>query len=142
MSVRLKSPAFAQGLITAASMTALLCGSNPPLAQEAGAIDPYSGLLMAPGWETARAHCTVCHSAQLITSQQGDRASWLSMIRWMQKTQGLWPLDEQTEKTILDYLAGSYPPARSSRRQNLPVYALPSYRASAPAAPKLRHESF
>lgn len=142
MSVRLKPLALAQGLITAALLTAILCGSNPPMAQEAGAIDPYSGLLMAPGWQTVRAHCTVCHSAQLITLQQGDRASWLSMIRWMQKTQGLWPFDEQTEKTILDYLAGSYPPARPSRRQNLPVYARPSYRAPALAAPKLSHEWF
>lgn len=134
MSIRLKPLALAQRLITAALLTAILCGSNPPMAQEASAIDPYSGLLMAPGWQTVRAHCTVCHSAQLITLQQGDRASWLSMIRWMQKTQGLWPFDEQTEKTIVDYLAGSYPPVRPSRRKNLPVYARPSYRALAGGA--------
>ena len=107
----------------------ILCRSNLAMSQEASAIDPYSGLLMAPGWKVVRTHCTACHSAKLITFQQGDRDTWLSMIRWMQKTQGLWPLDEGTENSILDYLATHYPPGLPSRRKNLPAYALPSYRS-------------
>ena len=47
------------------------------------------------------------------------------MIRWMQKTQGLWQFPADVEATILDYLATNYPPGPPSRRPNLPVYLLP-----------------
>ena len=87
--------------------------------------DPDSGLIIAEGWETVRTNCTVCHSAKFITFQRGDRDSWESMIRWMQKTQGLWPFDEKTEDTILSYLADNYPPGKSSRRRNLSPAELP-----------------
>ena len=80
---------------------------------------------MAPGWETVKTHCTVCHSAKFITFQRGDRETWTSMIRWMQKTQGLWTFDPKTEDTILTYLADNYPPGKPSRRKNLPPGDLP-----------------
>lgn len=88
-------------------------------------IDPDSGLVVAEGWETVRANCTACHSAKFITLQRGDRDTWESMIRWMQNTQGLWLFDEQTEETILSYLAVNYPPGKSSRRRNLSPAELP-----------------
>jgi len=47
------------------------------------------------------------------------------MIRWMQATQGLWPLDEATENQILDYLATHYPPGESYRRKPLSYLLLP-----------------
>jgi hypothetical protein len=47
------------------------------------------------------------------------------MIRWMQKTQGLWSFDEKTEDTILSYLAANYPPGKSSRRRNLSPAEMP-----------------
>lgn len=87
--------------------------------------DPESGLKIAPGWETVKANCTACHSSRLIIAQQGDRKTWLGMIRWMQNTQGLWPLDHKTEDAILTYLASQYPPIRTGRRANLPASALP-----------------
>jgi len=88
-------------------------------------VDPKSGLIVADGWELVRTNCTVCHSAKFITFQRGDRDSWESMIRWMQKTQGLWLFDEKTDDTILSYLADNYPPGEASRRRNLSPAELP-----------------
>ena len=94
-------------------------------AEEATAIDPETGLNIKPGWELVKSNCTACHSAKLIVMQRGDRGSWLEMIRWMQKTQGLWSLDSKTETAILDYLAENYPPGHRGRRLNLPARDLP-----------------
>ncbi len=88
-------------------------------------IDKESGLIIAPGWETVKTNCTICHSASFITFQKGDRDTWMAIIRWMQKTQGLWEFPPDTENTILDYLATNYPPAEASRRPNLPASAMP-----------------
>lgn len=87
--------------------------------------DKDSGLIVAEGMETVRTNCTACHSARFIILQRGDRDTWLSMIRWMQKTQGLWKFDAKTEDTILDYLEKNYPPGKASRRANLKINALP-----------------
>ncbi len=97
-----------------------------PTAAAAVETDPETGLIIAPGWDTVKTNCTICHSAQFITWQRGDRETWLSMIRWMQKTQGLWQLEPATENTILDYLANNYPPGEASRRRNLPPAAMPA----------------
>src|SRR5210317_1045413 len=78
-------------------------------------LDTKTGLVLAPGFEVVRTQCTVCHSARLITQNRGDRDAWLAMIRWMQETQGLWPLGEQ-EAVILDYLSSNYGPRASGRR--------------------------
>lgn len=94
-------------------------------ADENAETDIGSGLLVAPGWETVKANCTVCHSAHVITYQRGDREAWTSMIRWMQNTQGLWQFQETTEDTILTYLAASYPPGKPTRRKNLAPRDLP-----------------
>jgi hypothetical protein len=87
--------------------------------------DPISGLIMAPNWELVRGNCTACHSAKFITFQRGDRETWGSMIKWMQKTQGLWQFDTKTETLILDYLSTNYAPGPPSRRRNLPPYDMP-----------------
>lgn len=96
-----------------------------PITNQAAEIDKASGLIVSPGWEAVKANCTICHSAKFITWQRGDRDTWLSMIRWMQKTQGLWQLPAETETIILDYLAANYPPGKASRRNNLPPSAMP-----------------
>ena len=95
-------------------------------ADESAATDISSGLRIAPGWETVKANCTACHSARVVTYQRGNRETWATMIRWMQKTQGLWQFDELTEDTILTYLAASYPPGKPTRRRNLPPREMPS----------------
>ena len=88
-------------------------------------IDKDSGLIMAPGWEIVKGNCTACHSAKFITGQRGDRETWESMIRWMQRTQGLWQIPSEIETTILDYLATNYSPDKASRRTNLPPNLMP-----------------
>ena len=66
-----------------------------------------------------QAHCSGCHSLQLVESQRGDRDYWLKTIRWMQKTQNLWQIPEPQENVILDYLAENYAEEEWGRRPNL-----------------------
>ena len=92
---------------------------------QATELDPDSGMKKAPGWELVRVHCTGCHSAQQFTRQKGTRRTWQEMIRWMQKSQGLWKLDEASEEKILNYLTENYGPDGSWRRAPLPGNQLP-----------------
>ena len=85
----------------------------------AEAVDPATGLIMAPGWEMVRAHCGSCHSYQLVTAQRGDGDFWRQTIRWMQKTQNLWPIEASQERAIVDYLAAEYAESGWGRRPNL-----------------------
>ena len=89
--------------------------------------DPATGLVTAPGLELVKANCTACHSAALITQNRASRDGWLTMIRWMQDTQRLWPLGD-SEGPILDYLAANYSPRFSGRRAPLPASLLPPMR--------------
>ena len=115
------------GLLLAAAYVCSAAAEQPHNAESATQkLDSESGLKIAPGWETVKANCTACHSAKLITAHRGDRYTWLEMIRWMQGSQGLWPLDLKTENAILDYLASQYPSSLSGRRANLPDSAMPS----------------
>lgn len=77
-----------------------------------------TGLIVAEGFETVRAQCTACHSGKLVAQNRATREGWEEMIRWMQKSQGLWPLGEN-EPVILDYLATNYGPQETGRRANL-----------------------
>lgn len=82
--------------------------------------DPQTGLLVAAGYDQVKAQCTACHSGRLVAQNRADREGWLQMIRWMQDTQGLWPLGE-AESVILDYLAEHYGPQPRGRRAPLNV---------------------
>jgi len=93
---------------------------------QAAETDKQSGLIVSKGLETVKANCTVCHSAQFIILQKGDRETWSSMIRWMQKTQGLWEFTPEVEDEILTYLETNYPPGDISRRPNLKAKDLPN----------------
>ncbi len=88
-------------------------------------IDPASGLIIAQDWKLVLAMCSSCHSPKLITNYGGTRETWESLIDWMQKTQGLWPIERSTEDKILTYLATNYPPGEVSRRRNLPISMRP-----------------
>lgn len=101
----------------------LLLAATPAAAES---IDPESGLKIAPHWEQVRAHCGACHSYQLVTTQRGDRAYWLKTIRWMQRTQNLWPLPPTVEEPLLDYLSEHYNETEWGRRPGLPPTLLPS----------------
>lgn len=86
--------------------------------------DAKTGLVIAPGFEVVSVQCTVCHSARLITQNRADREGWQDMIRWMQDTQGLWPLGDN-EPLVLDYLASNYGPLSVGRRRPLSANLLP-----------------
>lgn len=87
-------------------------------------VDRDTGLALGPGFEVVSLQCTVCHSAKLVTQNRASREGWLAMIRWMQDTQGLWPLGDK-EDLILDYLAANYGPLSAGRRRPLPPELLP-----------------
>jgi hypothetical protein len=100
------------------------------------AVDPVTGLKMTGDWELVRNNCTACHSSKLITQQRGSEAQWLGMIRWMQKKQNLWPFDPDTEKRIIEYLAGNYPPQADRRRAPIQPDLMPP-NPFAPARPPI-----
>ncbi len=95
----------------------LLLGSI--IAPAEAVLDPASGLVVDTGFEHVRAQCVACHSLKLVLQNRADREGWLQMIRWMQETQGLWPLGD-SEPLIVDYLAKHYGPVSSGRRKPLP----------------------
>ena len=103
-------------MTTRAALILLLALASRGFAE---AVDPETGLIMAPGWEMVRAHCGACHSYQLVTAQRGDREFWLQTIRWMQQTQNLWPIVASQERAIVDYLAAKYADSDWGRRPNL-----------------------
>ena len=81
---------------------------------------------MAENWELVRVHCVVCHSPQQFLRQRGTEATWTGVIRWMQKSGGLWKLDEDTEKKIISYLAANYQPDPTKyRRAPIPATLMP-----------------
>lgn len=95
---------------------------SPAIAQESS----LSGaLIQDDGWELVFAHCSACHSLQLVTSNRGDRDTWLRLIRWMQETQNLWQIEASAENRLLDYLARNYGAEDAVRRAQLPAHLLP-----------------
>lgn len=80
--------------------------------------DQETGLKVAEGLEEVKTNCTVCHSSSFIIQSKLDRQGWLSTIRWMQATQGLWEFDPKTEDVILTYLSSQYPQVGASRRRS------------------------
>lgn len=77
-----------------------------------------TGLIDDEGLMTVIAHCTACHSAQLITQNRMNKERWDATIRWMQETQNLWDLGDNQE-VIVNYLVKNYPVYSKGRRENL-----------------------
>ena len=65
----------------------------------------YQGLHLFSGVELVIKNCTVCHSADIILANHMSRKAWDKTITWMQKEQGLWELNKEVRKIILDYLS-------------------------------------
>lgn len=105
-------------------LLAAITASTAPAA-ESPAVDPATGLVEADHWRLVAAHCGSCHSTRLVTQNRGSRATWKSLIRWMQDSQGLWQLEAETEERILDYLETYYGPLESGRRRPLPPRLMP-----------------
>ncbi len=91
-----------------------------------GDIDPLTGLVDAPGAAVVAANCSACHSLKLVTQNRGTRSDWVETIRWMQKTQNLWPLDPVVEGTIVEYLAKHFGPQGYARRPPLHPSLMPN----------------
>ena len=85
-----------------AVLAAEAAAQEPPNDPETGLITDEAGV-----WQTARDHCTECHSATLLQQNRTDRDGWIRTIRRMEKDEGLEPLGD-LEKPILDYLAANY----------------------------------
>lgn len=77
-----------------------------------------TGLKDDEGLMTVVAHCTACHSAQLVIQNRMNRERWNATIRWMQETQNLWDLGDNQE-VIVDYLVKNYPVSVKGRREKL-----------------------
>ncbi|MDN3644042.1 monoheme cytochrome C [Lutimonas halocynthiae] len=77
-----------------------------------------TGLKEGEGLMVVVAHCTACHSAQLIIQNRMNKERWNATIRWMQETQNLWELGAQQE-VIVNYLVKNYPVYSKGRRENL-----------------------
>ena len=97
----------------------------PGVASAETQTDSATGLAIAPDWELAKAHCGVCHSYRLVTANRGDRDYWLNTLRWMQRTQNLWPIPAEQEEKLLDYLAENYSESEWGRRPPLSPALLP-----------------
>ena len=89
-------------------------------------IHVQTGFVYAEGFDVVRGTCTACHSAKLVTQNRATRDGWKDMIRWMQKTQGLWELGKN-EPIILDYLAKHYAPTEVVRRPGIDIAAIEWY---------------
>ncbi len=96
-----------------------------PLGAQSQDLDPRTGLIRAPGWQLVTAHCGACHSYLLITAQRGDATFWLESIRWMQRTQNLWPIPAEQETAIVTYLATNYNETEWGRRPPLSPILMP-----------------
>ena len=81
--------------------------------------DKETGLIIDKGYKFVKQECTLCHSANFIINQRGNRQTWKDMIVWMQEDQGLRQFKPAEEKLILDYLAKNYAPEKGSRRKSL-----------------------
>lgn len=103
----------------------LLCAVLAPSALGADASEA-GALVRAPGWEVAARHCGACHSYRLVTAQRGDARFWTDVIRWMQRTQGLWEIEAGEEAALVSYLADAYGEEEWGRRPALSPQLLPA----------------
>jgi hypothetical protein len=65
----------------------------------------YQGLPPGKGRAQVLENCTVCHSSAIILQTHMSRKKWDQTLSWMQDKQGLWALQPNLRKIILDYLS-------------------------------------
>ncbi len=76
-------------------------------------LDADTKLVLDESLSLVKAHCTACHSSQLIRQSHFSREKWTERIRWMQRTQKLWDLGP-SEPAVLTYLTNYYGPVANS----------------------------
>jgi len=73
---------------------------------------PYGALPDGPGAQLTRNQCGICHSTDYVVMQpRGDAKQWEAVVTKMIKVYGA-PISEADAKTISEYLATAYGPAR------------------------------
>ena len=72
----------------------------------------HGSLTPAPGSDVTQTQCQFCHSTDYIVMQpRGDAKQWEGVVTKMIKVFGA-PVTDADAKTITDYLARAYGPAR------------------------------
>ena len=84
-------------------MIAVSIGGRTTLAQDA-----FGGLPEGPGRGLVFGICQACHSLAIVKQQGLNRERWDETLIWMVKEQEMPPLDPQSRKLVLDYLATHY----------------------------------
>jgi 2-methylcitrate dehydratase PrpD len=64
------------------------------------------------GREETFYNCVACHSFQVVVRQGMSRSMWQDTVTLMMEQHGMWALDEEEERLIVDYLAEHFPPSR------------------------------
>ena len=88
----------------------------------------YQGLPPGKGREQVIENCTACHSSAIILQNHMPRNKWDETLTWMQEKQGLWDLEPDLRKTILDYLSTHQGTKKSLSQAHNPMGHQYSYR--------------
>ena len=88
----------------------------------------FQGLPPGKGREQVLENCTVCHSSAIILQNHMARKQWDETLTWMQEKQGLWDLEPELRKIILDYLATNQGVKKSPSQTSDPMGHKFSYR--------------
>jgi hypothetical protein len=94
----------------AAIVSAALIGNAAAQTPNTAAETPES-LPDFKGREETFGYCIGCHSFRVVGRQGMDRARWDETLRWMTEKHNMPAPDDETRKTLLDYLTQAFPPA-------------------------------
>lgn len=100
-------PFFFVGMLALITATPAAAGGDAPAVLP----DPYELMPDGPGKDEVHGVCGACHSMHLVIQQRQTREGWERLVRWMEKEQGMAPIDAELEGLILDYLSKHYAPA-------------------------------
>ena len=67
-------------------------------------------------WKLVRAHCTSCHSSQILKNLRLSTTAWQDVIKRMQEDEGLWDLGDDEPKIVV-YLATYFGPAPATSQR-------------------------
>ena len=102
------------------SLLALVCialiGLSEHAQDKSTAIDPVLIQDSEGTWKLVRAHCTSCHSSQILKPLRLSRDAWQGVIKRMQDEEGLWDLGEDESK-IIEYLTTYFGPTSASSQR-------------------------
>ncbi len=94
--------------------------SMPSFSQEDNEDDLPLGMNLMPadeGREDTYYSCTSCHSIRIVLQQGLTKKDWEDTLEWMADEQEMDPLDPETQKIVIAYLAKHY----GTDRPNFPT---------------------